>query len=323
MPCKTFTRNSHEKNTRGIDRTPLMSDDNNSMAKKETSHISISVVVPVKDEADSVAAVIDSVKSALATCDEQSEIIIVDDGSTDGSREIAEQTGVRVISHGTGRGYGASLKTGIRNANGDSIVIIDGDGTYPAEMIPELLKGLETADMVVGARTRPGACIPLMRRPAKMFLTWLASFLSGVKIHDLNSGLRVFRREVIIPYLRVLPEGFSFTSTITLLMIGDGRPFHYIPIEYRKRAGKSKMVPSDAFSFLVLIIRTIMFFNPLKFFFPAGLVLFLVGGVKLLNDYIIHDLLSGTSVLLILSALQLWGLGFLAELLLFLERRRR
>ena len=283
----------------------------------------ISVVIPVKDEADSIASVISSVRAALESCNEPHEIVAVDDGSVDGSQEIAQQAGARVVSHGTGRGYGAALKTGIRNARGSTIVIIDGDGTYPAERVPELLAGLEAADMVVGARIRAGACVPILRRPAKWFLTKLASFLSGVSIPDLNSGLRAFRKDVVMPYLGVLPHRFSFTSTITLLMIGDGRSIEYIPIDYHKRAGKSKIVPSDAFSFLMLIIRTIMFFNPLKFFFPVGLVLFVLGGGKLLTDYVIYDRLSGTPVLLILSALQLWGLGFLAELLLFLERRRK
>jgi len=283
----------------------------------------ISIVIPVRDEADSIASVIHSIQAALEGMDDAYEIIAVDDGSVDGSQEIAQQAGARVISHATGRGYGAALKTGIRNAQGATIVIIDGDGTYPAELIPELITGLESADMVIGARIRAGACVPLLRRPAKWFLTKLASFLSGVSIPDLNSGLRAFRRDVALPYLGVLPERFSFTSTITLLMIGDCRSIQYIPIEYHKRSGKSKIVPSDAFSFLMLIIRTIMFFNPLKVFFPVGLVLLVLGGGKLLTDYIIYDNLSGTSVLFILSALQVWGLGFLAELLLFLERRRK
>jgi len=291
------------------------------MAEEKTP--TISVVIPVKDEADSIASVISSVRAALKSCNEPHEIVAVDDGSTDGSRKIAEQAGARVVSHETGRGYGAALKTGIKSARGDSIVIIDGDGTYPAESICEILDGLESADMVVGARVRKGAQIPAIRRPAKWFLQWLAGFLSGVKIHDLNSGLRAFRKHTVEDYLRVLPDRFSFTSTITLLMIGDGKSMKYVPIDYHKRSGRSKIVPSDAFSFLVLIIRTIMFFNPLKFFFPVGFVLFLVGAVKLSTDYLIYDRLSSTSVLLILSAIQLWGLGFLAELVLFLEQRRK
>jgi len=283
----------------------------------------LSVVIPIQDEAGSIGSVIDSVKSALDTYEGGYEIVAVDDGSADDSAKLAAAAGASVISHSSPRGYGAALKTGIKAANGEIITIIDGDGTYPAEAIPRLVRALASADMVVGARVRAGVCVPLMRRPAKWLLTKLASFLSGVKIPDLNSGLRAFRKDVVLPYLLVLPDRFSFTSTITLLMIGDGRPVEYIPIDYHKRAGKSKIVPSDAFSFLLLIIRTIMFFNPLKFFFPVGLVLFLLGSGKLTTDYLIYDRLSGTPILLILSALQIWGMGFLAELILFLERRRK
>ena len=283
----------------------------------------LSIVIPVQDEADSIGSVISSVTAALDCHEGGYEIVAVDDGSADRSAELAEAAGARVISHSSGRGYGAALKTGIKAAKGRTIAIIDGDDTYPAEVIPALVQRLESADMVVGARVRAGACLPIMRRPAKWLLTKLASFLSGVEIPDLNSGLRAFRRDVVLPYLRVLPDRFSFTSTITLLMLGDGKSVEYIPINYHKRTGKSKIVPSDALSFLILIIRTVMFFNPLKFFLPIGLAILLVGAGKLSTDYLIYDRLSSTSVLLILSALQIWGLGFLAELVLYLERRRK
>ena len=246
----------------------------------------------------------------------------MDDGSSDRSATIASDKGARVVSHRYGRGYGAALKTGIKQATGETILIIDGDGTYPAESIPELLTALQESDMAVGARTLRGAKIPALRRPAKWFLTRLASFLSGQNIPDLNSGLRAFRKRDVAKYLKLLPDKFSFTSTLTLLMMGDGKSIQYVPIEYHKRGGKSKIVPGDAFSFLLLIIRTIMFFNPLKFFFPIGLVIFIVGAAKLFSDIFVYDRLSATPVLLILSALQLWGLGFLAELMLFLQRRR-
>ncbi|MBN1592840.1 MAG: glycosyltransferase family 2 protein [Candidatus Coatesbacteria bacterium] len=283
----------------------------------------ISIVIPMKDEAATIGAVIDAITHAMKGLEGKYEIIAVDDGSVDGSADLALKSGARVVSHEAGKGYGAALKTGIDNALYGIIVIIDGDGTYPPERIPDIIDGLSSADMVVGARLNAGAAVPVMRRPAKWFLTKLASFLSGFNILDLNSGLRAFRRDVALSYLGVLPDRFSFTSTITLLMIGDRLKIKYIPIDYYKREGRSKIVPSDAFSFLVLIIRTIMFFNPLKIFFPVGLVLLILGGGKLLTDYIIYDRLSGTPILFILTAIQLWGLGFLAELLLFLERRRK
>src|SRR5262249_22502084 len=149
------------------------------------------------------------------------EIIVVDDGSKDKTRRAAEEAGAVVLRHPRNRGYGASLKTGITVAAYDVICITDADGTYPVERIPELLAELRTADMVVGARTGARVAIPLIRKPAKWVLNRLANYITSTKIPDLNSGLRLFRRDAALQYFHMLPDQFSFTTTITMAMLCD------------------------------------------------------------------------------------------------------
>src|SRR5579859_5401802 len=161
---------------------------------------SISIVIPAYDEELSVVSVIEEYRECLQRHDIQTEIIIVDDGSHDQTAKVALKAGARVIRHRSNRGYGASLKTGIAAASFDIVAITDADGTYPAEYIPQMIEMLERSDMVVGSRTGKKSSIPLVRRPAKWVLNRLANYLSNANIPDLNSGLRVFRRDVVLQY---------------------------------------------------------------------------------------------------------------------------
>ena len=174
---------------------------------------------------------------------------------------------------------GVDSQTGLTHATGDWIVIMDADLTYPPERIPELLARLNEADMVVGARTGESVKIPWVRKPAKWMLTQLANRVAGEKIPDLNSGLRAFRKEIAMRYLHLFPDGFSFTTTITLASLCDGLRVEFVPIDYTKRSGKSKIRPlRDTFNFLVLIIRMAAYFEPLRVFLPAA---FLSGFVSI------------------------------------------
>ena len=281
----------------------------------------VTVVIPAYNEQGGIRDVVGHVRKVLAEAGVPYEVIVVDDGSTDGTYEQALDGWATVLRHGENRGYGAALKTGIRAARYDLICIIDADSTYPVEDIPRLLTAAERADMVVGARTADKVHIPLVRRPAKYFLKLLADFLTGTKIPDLNSGMRVIRRDLVLEYIDILPDRFSFTTTITLAGLCDGYRVTFLPIEYKRRTGRSKIKPYDFLNFIILILRTMTYFRPLRMFVPVSLLLFAVGFGKLLMDFYYVNV-KGTSVLFCLAALNVLSLGVVADLICFLRRRR-
>lgn len=279
----------------------------------------VSVVVPAYNEEGAIHSVIDQIAKAMAVTGMTFEIIVVDDGSTDGTRGLLSQkTGIRVVTHQTNRGYGAALKSGIRTARGDIILITDADGSYPNEEIPRLLAELdEGCEMVVGARTGALVSIPWFRRLPKRVLGALANYLSERDIPDLNSGLRTFRRDVYLRFSNLISDGFSFTTTLTLAMLCDGCEVKFIPVNYYRRTGTSKIRPvRDTLRFLLLIVRIITHFNPLRIFLPSSLLLILVGLTYGLYQVISpdHDL-GEAPVLLILVGLQILFFGILADVI--------
>lgn len=272
----------------------------------------VSVVIPAFNEGSNIAAEIRGVVKILSQTGWTFEIIVVDDGSADGTGDTAAAEGVRVIRHKRNRGYGAALKTGISHAHHDWILITDADGTYPPEAIPDLLAEADDNDMVVGARIGSSVSIPLVRRPAKWFLRVLASYLAGRKLPDLNSGLRLIRTDLVNAYAHLLPPGFSFTTTITLASTCNHHEVSYVPIDYHQRIGKSKIRPRHAFEFLLLILRTIVFFNPLKVFIPMGALLAAGGLAKFAYDLTLSNL-SESAVFGLLGAMIIWAIGLLAD----------
>lgn len=280
--------------------------------------VDLAVVIPAFNERHGIGLTIERLRAALASEPYSLEIIVVDDGSTDGTADEAEAHGVRVLRLPANGGYGAALKAGIAATASEYVAIIDADGTYPAEALPAMMAQAVDADMVVGARPANSAGIPLVRRPAKWVLTKLASYLAGRKIPDLNSGLRVMRRSVLQRFLPILPSGFSFTTTITLSMLCTGKRVVYQPIKYAQRIGSSKIRPVDFVNFLFLVLRTVVLFNPLKVFLPLGSLLFLVGVGKLIYDLFLWNL-SETAVLGILAAIVIWSLGLLADMIARLQ----
>ncbi|MCM3874552.1 MAG: glycosyltransferase family 2 protein [Pyrinomonadaceae bacterium] len=274
---------------------------------------SVSIVMPAFNEEASVGSSIMELRKLLQAHEISAEFIVVDDGSSDRTANEAKAAGARVIQHRSNRGYGASLKTGIFQACNDVIAITDADGTYPAHYLPQMLQDLEHADMVVGARTGSKVSIPLVRRPAKWMLNRLANYVSGRDIPDLNSGLRVFRRDVVMQYFSILPDQFSFTTTITMAMLCDKYAVTYVPIDYRKRSGRSKIVPWDAGSFAILILRIAMLFKPLRVFIPLALVCLAYGLAKGTIDMFRDPNISATAILALMGAMQLTLVGMLGE----------
>jgi glycosyltransferase involved in cell wall biosynthesis len=273
----------------------------------------VSVVIPAHNEEQSIQSVVTEVRELLAQNNICAEIIVVDDGSQDGTASAAQGGGARVLQHRSNRGYGAALKAGIVAATYDAIAIMDADGTYPARYLPQLLTELEHADMVVGARLGQDVHIPLVRRPAKWVLKHLANYVSNARIPDLNSGLRVFRRDIAMQYFPILPNYFSFTTTITLAMLCDNYAVSYVPIDYRKRQGRSKIVPWDAGSFAILILRMAMLFRPLRVFLPLALVCVSYGVIKMSIDLTHDPNISASAILSLMSALLIVLIGMLGD----------
>ena len=288
-------------------------------ASESSLSVAISIVVPAYNEEQGVGPVVTTLQRELAATGWQHEIIVVDDGSTDATAAQAEAAGVCVLRHAANRGYGMALKTGIRHARYDLICITDADGTYPTERIPELVGRLAANgwDMVVGARTGKDVAIPLVRRPAKWAVGRLATMVVGESIPDLNSGLRVFRRDVALRFFSLLPDGFSFTTTLTLAMLSNGYLLDYVSINYHSRVGRSKIRPvQDTLNFVGLVLRIALYFAPLKIFLPlSGLLLLLAVGVALFTKFVLGLLADVTTVVIAMTAAQIAVVGLLAELI--------
>lgn len=282
---------------------------------KMKGQMDVSIVIPAFNEEHGVGPVIAELRDVLERHGLAPEIMVIDDGSADRTAQAAAAAGARVLRHRSNRGYGAALKTGIAAASSEFIVITDADGTYPCERIPEMLERLKSADMVVGARIGANVKIPAIRRPAKWVLNRLANYMTNARIPDLNSGLRAFRRDVAMQYFAILPDQFSWTTTITLAMHCDKYAVSYLPIDYRSRQGKSKIVPWDAGSFAILILRTAMLFRPLRIFIPVVLLCLVYGVVKMSIDMTRDPNISASALLAFVSALLILLIGMLGDAL--------
>ncbi|GAB4316143.1 MAG: hypothetical protein Kow0059_08550 [Candidatus Sumerlaeia bacterium] len=280
----------------------------------------LSIIIPVFNEGAMTRQVLSDVRRAFEGAPQPLEIIVVNDGSTDGfPRAEVQSLCDRLIEHTVNHGYGAAVTAGLRAARFDTCAIIDADGTYPAERLPDLLQTMraEGAAMVVGARTGAVVQAPLLRQPAKWVLRKLADFLAGRPIPDLNSGLRVFDRSLALEYQTLYPRGFSFSSTITLAFLCNGLPVLFVPVNYyRRRGGRSKISPlRDTQGILLTILRTVMFFDPLKVLFPLSLVLGTASLAVLAAGLVTGIVLDSTIAVLALSSVQTLAIGLLADLI--------
>jgi glycosyltransferase involved in cell wall biosynthesis len=218
-------------------------------------------------------------------------------------------------------GYGAAIKAGMNEAHYQWVGITDADGTYPNDKIPELVSAMKKHDMVVGARVSEDVSIPLIRKPGKWILTQIANYLVQQRIPDLNSGLRIFKKDVAESFLNMLPNRFSFTATITLAMLSNNCRVFFIPIDYHSRTGKSKIRPlHDTMNFLQLIVRTILYFDPLRIFLPVGMGLLLTSTVLFVLRLIRGGGFGITIPMFLLAGIQILAIGMLADLI---DRRMR
>ncbi|RJR28324.1 MAG: glycosyltransferase family 2 protein [Candidatus Latescibacterota bacterium] len=279
----------------------------------------VTVVIPAYNEEKGLGVALPALTAAAR--ERGWEVIVIDDGSTDGTASVAESHGARVIRHPDNKGYGAALKTGIRNASNDLVVMMDSDGQHDSSRIEELLSHMDRYDMVVGARWRMTG----IRAPGKKILSIVANFLAGVKIPDLNSGLRAFRRDTIKSFLHFCPNSFSFTTTITLAYLREGYSIKYVPIEVERRVGRASTVKffRDGYKTFLLIVRVIVLFNPLKVFMPVSLALFALGTVFTIYGIAVYGRAPNVGVLTILSSIILFFMGVLADQISALRRERR
>lgn len=280
--------------------------------------LTVSIVIPTYNEEEAIRVVLDDVTRAAETLDGGWEIIVVNDGSTDRTCAICETyPQVRIVSHRRNLGNGAARTTGIKAAQGRYVVMIDADATYPADAIPQLVKELESCDMVIGAREKEMGTLKWLRSAAKEFIRLLACYLTQTRIPDLNSGLRAMKRDLVPQFYGILPTTHSWVSTITMAFLSSDYEVHWVPIPYYKRIGRSTFDPiGDTYNYLSLVLRTIMYFNPLRMFLPVILTLFTLGIAKMAHDAITRNFsFAPSTVMLMLTAFQLTAIGLLADLI--------
>ena len=287
--------------------------------------LDVSIILPVFNESGHLEKEIARVHETMAVSRYSYEVIVVDDGSTDGSGDVLETIdGIRLLRFAQNRGSGSARKYGTLAARGRVVVWTDVDMTYPNHEMPQLLDRMDGYDQVVGARRTEEGTVKLLRRPAKWFIRRLASYLTGTRIPDLNSGFRAFRRDVALQYLYLLPTGFSCVTTITMTFLSGGYSVKYVPIDYLPRAGESKFHWwKDTRRYLLQVVRMVLSYEPLKVFMPPAVFLFIAGTGKLIFDLYDKNLRVGTNTLVVLgAAVALATLGMLADLLVHLNRKR-
>lgn len=274
----------------------------------------ISIVIPAYNEEAAIGRTLDEIRAVLAAnALAPSETIVVDDGSSDRTGEIAASHGARVVRHAHNIGYGRALKDGIAAASYDTIAIIDADGTYPADQIPALVGRLNGGfDLVVGVRGSLRDHDSWFKNPLRRLLTFLVEFTVGRRVPDVNSGLRVFRRTTVMTYFPQLCETFSFTTSMTLAYMLTGRFVEYVPIGYRERVGTTTRVRllRDSLRTLQYIVQGIVYYNPVKMFLLLAIAALAVGVVS----SVLHPG-GSTFTLSLLTALVIFALGLVADLL--------
>jgi len=297
---------------------------------KASTAVKLTVLLPAYNEEEAIGGVLEEIVEALTRDDAPSfEILLVDDASTDRTAELAEkfaracwQCPVRVIRRASRGGAGAARKDGIRQARGEIIVMLDADGSYPAASINDLLQYFPAYDQVNGARTSEQGSLPWLRRGAKWFIRRLACYLTGHRIPDLNTGLKAFRRDAMLPWLWVVPDGFSCVTTMTLAFLSNGYSVKYVPTPYRPRLGRSKFHPiKDTLSYLSTVLRIVLYFRPLKVFLPVSALVIALGVLKSVLSFRMTGSMQESDIVVMTAGFMTCMLGLLAEVIVAHHRR--
>jgi polyisoprenyl-phosphate glycosyltransferase len=285
----------------------------------------VTIVLPCYNEQGHVAAEVERICAAMDESGYEYELLAYDDASTDETLARLEEIAprypqLRIVHFHRNGGSGTVRRIGTQQAKGQIVVWTDADMSYPNERIPELVRIIEKdqmLDQVVGARTSEQGSHKALRVPAKWFIRRLAELLTNYSIPDLNSGLRAFRREAALPYMRLLPPGFSCVTTITIAFLCNQHDVRYVPIEYSRRQGKSKFhFFKDAYRYILQVLRMVMYFNPLKVLMPLALFLVGLGLAKGIFDIIVHPLLIAVdTVLIFVTGLIIGSMALLADLI--------
>jgi len=277
------------------------------------------IVIPVYNEEMAIRDTLERLKKVIAAISGwRFDIICVNDGSSDGTADILSSIKeVIVINHIANRGYGAALKTGLDSCKTEWVFIADADGTYPLEQLSVLLdEAKKGADMVVGARKGLGITLNPIRQCGRWIIKMMAYSLTGVRVPDLNSGMRVFKHSLYREFRNLLPMGFSFTTTITLASLYTNKVTKYVTIDYAKRIGKSSIRPvRDFLGFSMLIVRIASYFEPLRFFLPLAFTFLIAGVLKALRDFILLDHIGGLAATIFLVGVQIFVTGILADVM--------
>jgi glycosyltransferase involved in cell wall biosynthesis len=284
------------------------------------SHCEISIVIPVFNEAAGLAALIRKIHALELA---QAEVVVVDDGSSDGSAEIALEAGANVIRHPYNIGNGASVKSGIRAAQGRWIVLMDGDGQHKPEDIPKLLAEAADYHMVVGSRAK-GSKLRLHRNAANAVYNLLASYVTQFKVEDLTSGFRVLSRRDALRFIDLLPNTFSYPTTLTLAFLRSGLTVKYVPIQTLYRSGQSKIsLVTDGVRFFLIIAKIATLFSPFRIFLPVSIMFFLAGLSNYAYTYFTEHRFTNMSALMFTAAVIVFMLGLISEQIALLRMERQ
>jgi glycosyltransferase involved in cell wall biosynthesis len=284
------------------------------------SNPEVSVIIPLFNEEVGIKGLLDRILELKFH--ELYEVLVINDGSSDNSLEVVKKYPVKVYSHSVNKGYGAALKTGIRKAKGEKVVILDSDGQHDPANIPEFVKMLDDYEMVIGTRDKDSFKVRT-RQIGKRVIRWVGEYLVEQKLPDYNSGYRGFNKELIKGMLHMMPNGFSFSTTSTLAFLKEGYSIGTIPIKVEERVGRSSNVKffKDGAKTMMLIMRIIMLFNPLKIFFPASLIITSAGILFGIYGYLVFDRFSNGAIVLTILGMFLFFIGLVADQISIMNRR--